>query len=750
MAEPPASGDRVKRRLVAVLIFAVALPGLLLSYGSLQAVRADRFVLAKLREERLAGAASEAVARIEENTRERARRALGEIDPDLLGERLAALPEDPLRAAARLSPIETFVERAREREPLIRETFAVDATSGRLLLPRGAGLEPAGPGARQVPEAGGLASLLEGEAGPEPAERSAAARRLAEARALEIERHDPAAALAILRDLAKDPADPELAARARLDLARCEARLGDADGALSDLEVLARVGPGLRTHEGISIAPAARLLAAELAIAAGRRAEGAARLLDLMEDVLEGRLFVEPGEARLFFERARARLEGPDSGGLSGASAVRLARLVRLAARREEQRTWTEGFAARVLSDLLTAVRASPPSGEVSHLATVGGTPRLFSYRTIEPAAGRRLVIGVELDLSRLVRETALPELERVAADRSIALEICDRRGATLAGAGGAAGAHHEPRATAEFEDLLPFWKVRAAPAGPDPEAPFGRWRLLLQLGMVAVLAIAIGVGSVWTIRSVDRSLELARLKSEFVSNVSHELRTPLTSIRMFAEILRTGRARTPEKEREYLDTIMRESERLQRLIDDILDFARVEEGKKQYRFEAGDPGEAAEEALAGVGAQLLEAGFKIDLDVRRPLPEVRMDFQAMKTAIENLLTNARKYSGERREVALRVAREKESVRIEVEDKGVGIEEAELPRVFEKFFRGGEALALGVPGSGLGLALTKRIVEDHGGRIEVRSKKGEGTIFTIFLPAGDPARFASAEEPARA
>jgi signal transduction histidine kinase len=232
-------------------------------------------------------------------------------------------------------------------------------------------------------------------------------------------------------------------------------------------------------------------------------------------------------------------------------------------------------------------------------------------------------------------------------------------------------------------------------------------------------------------------------MKSEFVSNVSHELRTPLTSIRMFAEMLRTGRARTPEKRDEYLDTIMRESERLQKLIDDILDFSRVEAGRKQYRFERGDAGEAAEEALAAVGAQLVEAGFKIDLDVRRPLPPVRMDFQAVKAAIENLLTNARKYAGERREVALRVRPDGGEVRVEVEDRGVGIDEAELPRVFEKFFRGSDALALGVPGSGLGLALVKRIVEDHGGRIDVRSRKGEGTTFTIRLPGAAAAESAS-------
>jgi signal transduction histidine kinase len=736
--------ENVKRRLVLVLVGAIALPGLLLSYASLTAVRADRFVLQKLREERLQAAAREAIARIEEETRERARTALAEIDPDLMGERLAELPRDRAAAAAKIGPIEAFVELAREREPLVREAIAIDP-AGRLVLPRSIGGARAAPREERIwPEAPGDGGLTSGDASSPEAQlrrafealegRKAAARRLAEARAKEIDGRDPQAARVIYYEVASG-ADPALAAQARLDLARCEARMGETDAALADLEVLARVGPDLKTEDGVSIAATARLRAGELRLAAGRRAEGAARLLDLLEDVLDDRLSLTADETRFFAERTRAALRGPELRTRTPPGVEeRLRRLEKLARRRDEERAYAAELEARILPDLLSAARATQPSEEVSHFATIGGAPRLFAFRVLAPGGGERSVVGIEIDLERLASEVASPWLARVAQEREAGLELLSRRGGVVAAAGELAPG--EAAAAAEFEELLPFWRVRAGPTPADADARIARFRLFAQVGLVVVSLVALLLGGSWAIRAVRKSLELARLKSDFVSNVSHELRTPLTSIRMFAELLRTGRARTAEKKDEYLDTIMRESERLQKLIDDILDFARHEAGRHEYRFETRDPGEVAEEALAAVGAQLVEAGFKIDLDVRRPLPPARIDRKALGAALENLLTNARKYAGERREVALRVRRAADGpgVEIEVEDKGVGIGEAELPRVFEKFFRGEEALLLGVPGSGLGLALVKRVVEDHGGTIIVRSTKGEGTAFTIRLP----------------
>jgi two-component system, OmpR family, phosphate regulon sensor histidine kinase PhoR len=387
-----------------------------------------------------------------------------------------------------------------------------------------------------------------------------------------------------------------------------------------------------------------------------------------------------------------------------------------------------------VLPDIRAILDSAAVRPEEVQLATLGGeSPRLLALRLLGSDGS---AVGVELDLGVLLRETVREALERVAVQRGASISVIDRRGRVIA----ESGAPRPPDPSAapvfaqeSFEAILPFWRVRAAPGTAD-ETRLGRSRLLLQLGMVGLLVAAMAVGAFVTLRAIDRSFELARLKSEFVSQVSHELRTPLTSIRMFAELLRTGRAKTPEKQTEYLELIDAESARLQKLIDDILDFARLEAGRKEYHFETADAGEIAEESVAALGAQLVQAGFKIDLDVRRPLPAVRIDRDSLRHAIENLLSNARKYAGDRREVSVRVVAEGAGVSIEVADAGVGIDEHDLPRIFEEFYRGREASAMQVPGSGLGLSLVKRIIDDHGGRIEVRSKVGEGTTFRIWLP----------------
>jgi signal transduction histidine kinase len=230
--------------------------------------------------------------------------------------------------------------------------------------------------------------------------------------------------------------------------------------------------------------------------------------------------------------------------------------------------------------------------------------------------------------------------------------------------------------------------------------------------------------------------MELSELKSEFVSNVSHELRTPLTSIRMYADMLHEGRARTPERRQRYVETIAREAERLERLIDGILEFHRHEAGRKEYELEQLQPGEVALEALSEVRSRLQAARFEVAVAVDDALPFVEADRKSLVTAIRNLLVNAIKYSSsERRVVALTVQAESDWVRIAVTDRGVGISREAMKRLFERFYRGDSARMLGQPGSGLGLALVKRVIEDHGGRVEVRSVPGEGSVFTVWLPA---------------
>ena len=257
------------------------------------------------------------------------------------------------------------------------------------------------------------------------------------------------------------------------------------------------------------------------------------------------------------------------------------------------------------------------------------------------------------------------------------------------------------------------------------------RWFYLVTL--LLVLSVTL-FGAYLLLRDVRRELRLAELRSQFVSGVSHELKTPLTAIRMFAETLSMGRSTDPELRAEYLDTIINESERLTRLLNNVLDFSKIEQGKKTYRFQPSSLAEIVHAAARTMQYPLEQQEFELHLDVEDGMPPVRVDRDAIEQAILNLLTNAMKYSGESREIDLRLRKEDGRVLIEVTDRGVGIEPEEQARIFEQFYRVPTPENEQVPGTGLGLTLVEHIVKAHGGHVTVQSAPAKGSTFTLDLP----------------
>jgi signal transduction histidine kinase len=261
-------------------------------------------------------------------------------------------------------------------------------------------------------------------------------------------------------------------------------------------------------------------------------------------------------------------------------------------------------------------------------------------------------------------------------------------------------------------------------------------WNLPQQF-YVAALALALTVallGGYLLWRDVRRELRLAELRGHFVSSVSHELRTPLTAIRMFAETLREGRLEQEGARKEYLDTIVNESERLTRLVDNVLDFSRIERGQKTYRFRPLSIEDVVRAAARAVQYPLTSQGFRLTMEVEEDLPMARGDPDALEQAVLNLLTNAIKYSGDSREIGLRLRRSDGSAEIQVVDRGIGIPPEEQNRVFEKFYRVPARENELLPGTGLGLTLVEHVARAHGGRVAVESRPGEGSTFSILIP----------------
>lgn len=251
---------------------------------------------------------------------------------------------------------------------------------------------------------------------------------------------------------------------------------------------------------------------------------------------------------------------------------------------------------------------------------------------------------------------------------------------------------------------------------------------------ILAVISLLLAGGIVLTHRNISREMALARLKSDFVSNVSHELRTPLSLIRLYAETLEMGRLKSQEKYQEYYCIIRKESERLTALINNILDFSRIEAGRKEYDFRETDMRELVRNTLDSYRFQIEQQGFAFEEKIADDVPPVKVDREAVARSLLNLVNNALKYSQDRKYIGVNLFRDNGSVKLEVVDHGIGIPELEQQKIFEKFYRVGDPLVHNTKGSGLGLALVRHIAHAHGGEVSVDSAPGRGSKFTISLP----------------
>jgi two-component system, OmpR family, phosphate regulon sensor histidine kinase PhoR len=280
-------------------------------------------------------------------------------------------------------------------------------------------------------------------------------------------------------------------------------------------------------------------------------------------------------------------------------------------------------------------------------------------------------------------------------------------------------------------------FRLVAQAVGEDPVGKASARNRTVYGVLLGVFYVTLAIGVLFTGRTLYREARLSRLKTDFVSLVSHELRTPLTSIRMFIEMLATGRVKDQAEMQQVLDLLVKETTRLSTLIETVLDFSRIESGKKRYDLHLSPVGEIVTAAVEAFRAQRVGATMSLTVDVEPGLPLVMVDRHAMAGAVLNLLQNAFKYSGDDKRIGLRAVSDGHNVVIEVEDNGVGIARRELKRIFDRFYRVDSLLSRRTEGSGLGLSIAQRIVEAHQGRISVDSTPGKGSTFRIHLAAGE-------------
>jgi two-component system, OmpR family, phosphate regulon sensor histidine kinase PhoR len=343
--------------------------------------------------------------------------------------------------------------------------------------------------------------------------------------------------------------------------------------------------------------------------------------------------------------------------------------------------------------------------------------------------ANRRYLFVVWHDVPRIVHDL-FPELYTDAQQSRVNVVDADGRivfGPPLSRGGLTLGK--------QFETTLYKWTLNVSMTSAEELAAAVARRRILEVVLVGLSGIVVIAGIIVTVVAAERERKLSNLKSDFVANVSHELKTPLALVRMFGELLQSGRADSEEKRKQYLQIIVSESERLSALIENVLDFAKVERGNVAYEFSRGTLPEVVGRAVEACRVRAEREGVALELELDPALPEAMLDERAIEIAVINLVDNALKYASVGRRVAVAVREGGSHLEVRVSDLGPGIPSDERRRIFDRFVRGKSAVGKQARGSGIGLALVKHIAEAHGGRAWVEDGTPRGSVFVFTVAA---------------
>lgn len=288
------------------------------------------------------------------------------------------------------------------------------------------------------------------------------------------------------------------------------------------------------------------------------------------------------------------------------------------------------------------------------------------------------------------------------------------------------------------FREFPLPWKIKISQSDQKELEKTTRREILLYGIFLFIIVALMILGAFLIGRDISRESETTRLKTEFVHNVSHELKTPLSLIRLYGETLQTREHLSDPDKKEAYEIITKESERLSHLINNILDFSKIEMGKKEFNFQKCSLHNLVAETLASYRYHLENNGFILEENLSNDIPAMQLDREAIAGVFINLLSNALKYSQEKKEIIVRLFNEGDFAVLQVEDKGIGIPQKELSNIFQRFYKIRQEETAETGGSGLGLTLVKHIVEAHKGRVEVQSQQGTGSIFSIYLPFSNP------------
>jgi signal transduction histidine kinase len=531
--------------------------------------------------------------------------------------------------------------------------------------------------------------------------QGAFAERLRQAERAEFADADPARAEGLFRQAVKAAAHPVQAATARVSLARTLVRAGRKGEALTEYRNVVAAPLDVVDEHGIPLS----LYAARQLLKQG---VADAPVWGCVQSALAGERWLSPPALYLLRDVVSSYVERASGNDARRAAAGAAQRISEEIGRTERALALEADFPGLGLVPINPGP-AHPANAWVPH-----GSPAWLVGTAPSAGGAEAVVVAVHLDATLASLESG----NDVA--RSVVGEVAMKNAQDT-----------------DVEALgpdLPGLVVRFRPAA-DTRA--GDLKSVRSWSYAAALAVVVGAtwfGAYLLWRDVRREVRLAEMRSSFVAAVSHELKTPLTAIRMFAETLRMNRPSDAGTRDEYLDTIVNESERLTRLLNNVLDFSKIEEGTKRYHREPHSLAEIVRFAARAMKYSLEQQQFALRTEIAEDMPPVRVDRDAIEQAVLNLLANAMKYSGDSRSIELRLRSEGGTAIVEVSDQGIGIDPAEHARIFERFYRVPGPETDRILGTGLGLTLVQHIAEAHDGRVTVTSAPGRGSRFSLVLP----------------
>ena len=519
-------------------------------------------------------------------------------------------------------------------------------------------------------------------------------------------------------EAAREVAWPASRQRMRFDQARMLAKAGELEQADDLFRTLSREASTIRDPWGFRIGDLARLARSEMWLASAdptRQRQSRRELRQLVEDLMAVRWEVGQGAEAAVVRQALSILE-PLGVADDWIAATR---------GRVDERTSALFWTGELLSEATDIVRLEALNRRADgDLRWMAGSRGIW----VTTWWGDSLY-AFALDQDRVLSELKADARASVLADAAVSAHLL---------------APEEPLGSEVLvsKPLAPWlsqWSIVVEPRAPEDLLLDRTTRRDLRIAIVLVAIAMITIGTITTTSLMKRELDVARMQADFAANVSHELRSPITHIRVHGESLMFDLMDSDEEREEAYVSIVRESERLSRLVDNVLDFAAIERGAKQYALRPSDVAETVYRAVESIRSAQEVRDKDLDVDLPTDLPRVHLDADAIAQCVINLVSNAAKYSEPGGWIGIRGRLVERGVEITVSDRGIGIAPHDLRQVFQPFFRSRDALARRRKGTGIGLTITRYIMRAHGGDVQVHSRPGHGSTFTLRFPvAPDP------------